>query len=423
MQDTNPNKLPELVRTARARLTQDYNASAQVFDRFERELQELRQSGERLKESVARELDALAQFEPPAPPPSAEASLEELLSSVQNLMTTTLPEQVFDVLSEESQKSHARAAVFDVRGKAAWGIAARGFGGSLSEKTLHALAIPLNHEGPFRKVFETGSEVQTVAEELKRAKHLIEKFRPAHQAAILLLPIRSAGSVSAILYADMGESGLPLPANTLKILTEFAGAQLDRLMALGGEGPAPESVALEAEPAEPAAEEQEQTAAPDSAEEIPVATATEQVALETTATSAPAVESPAEPAPAPVESGETAAAPAAVAESAPVEAAAQPETGQLSEEEEKVLRDARRFSKLLVSEIELYNKAKVSEGRKNKDLYRRLKSDIERSRQTYEKRFGKTVARQFDCFHEELVRTLAGNDASLLGSDYTGPIV
>jgi DNA replication initiation complex subunit (GINS family) len=96
---------------------------------------------------------------------------------------------------------------------------------------------------------------------------------------------------------------------------------------------------------------------------------------------------------------------------------------QLSEADQKVHRDAKRFAKLLISEIELYNKTKVTEGRKSGDLYKRLKSDIDRSRQTYEKRFGKTVTKQYDYFHEELVRTLAGNEASLLGSEYPGPSV
>jgi DNA replication initiation complex subunit (GINS family) len=96
---------------------------------------------------------------------------------------------------------------------------------------------------------------------------------------------------------------------------------------------------------------------------------------------------------------------------------------QLSEGEQKLHKAARRLAKLLVSEIELYNKTQAAEGRKSKDLYTRLKHDIERSRQTFERRYGKTVGKQFDYFHDELVRTLAGNDPSLLGSDYPGPSV
>jgi len=100
-----------------------------------------------------------------------------------------------------------------------------------------------------------------------------------------------------------------------------------------------------------------------------------------------------------------------------------PEATHPTEEEEKIHRDAQRFSKLLVSEIELYNKNGVEEGRRNRDLYQRLKKDIDRSRETYEKRFAHTVAKQFDYFHEELVKTLAENDPTLLGSGYPGPSV
>jgi DNA replication initiation complex subunit (GINS family) len=94
---------------------------------------------------------------------------------------------------------------------------------------------------------------------------------------------------------------------------------------------------------------------------------------------------------------------------------------QLSEAEQKMHKDAKRFARLLVSEIDLYNKAKVAEGRKNKDLYKRLKPDIDRSRQTFAKRFGKVLDKQFDYFHDELIKTLAANDATVLGPEYPGP--
>jgi hypothetical protein len=99
------------------------------------------------------------------------------------------------------------------------------------------------------------------------------------------------------------------------------------------------------------------------------------------------------------------------------------DVSRLSEAEQKTHKDARRLARLLVFEIELYNKAKVAEGRMNKDLYRRMKLDIDRSRQTFAQRFGKSLGQQFDYFHDELVRTLAENDPSLLGSDYPGPSV
>jgi hypothetical protein len=71
-----------------------------------------------------------------------------------------------------------------------------------------------------------------------------------------------------------------------------------------------------------------------------------------------------------------------------------------------------------MDEVKLYNQAKVAEGRKNKDLYDRLKEDIEKSRSTYMKRYGNTVAASMDHFSNELVRSLAEDDASLLGPNF-----
>jgi hypothetical protein len=63
--------------------------------------------------------------------------------------------------------------------------------------------------------------------------------------------------------------------------------------------------------------------------------------------------------------------------------------------------------------VVLYNEAQVKAGQKNADLLSRLKEPIGRSREAYEERFG---ARTLNYFDEELVRTLAGGNPSLLGT-------
>ena len=40
------------------------------------------------------------------------------------LMTCTIPDQVFETLTEEASEWGVRAAIFDVRGRAAWGASA-----------------------------------------------------------------------------------------------------------------------------------------------------------------------------------------------------------------------------------------------------------------------------------------------------------
>ncbi|HTU42974.1 MAG TPA: hypothetical protein VMF10_14795, partial [Candidatus Aquilonibacter sp.] len=58
------------------------------------------------------------------------------------------------------------------------------------------------------------------------------------------------------------------------------------------------------------------------------------------------------------------------------------------------------------------------EGRRNKDLYDRLKEDIEKSRGTFQKRYGSTVAASGDYFQNELLRSLAEDDVSIMGANF-----
>ncbi|HEX7831789.1 MAG TPA: hypothetical protein VF787_19190 [Thermoanaerobaculia bacterium] len=77
--------------------------------------------------------------------------------------------------------------------------------------------------------------------------------------------------------------------------------------------------------------------------------------------------------------------------------------------------EARRFARLLVSEIKLYNETKVDQGRRNNDLYERLKEDIDRSRQMYDERISDDVRKVSNYFYDELVRILADGNAAALG--------
>lgn len=76
---------------------------------------------------------------------------------------------------------------------------------------------------------------------------------------------------------------------------------------------------------------------------------------------------------------------------------------------------ARRFARLLISEIKLYHEALVEEGRRAGDLRLRLRAEIDRARQLYEERVPADVDGRADFFEQELVRTLAGGDPFLLG--------
>jgi hypothetical protein len=76
---------------------------------------------------------------------------------------------------------------------------------------------------------------------------------------------------------------------------------------------------------------------------------------------------------------------------------------------------ARRYARLLVSEIKLYHEPAVIDGRRDRDLATRLGGEITHARVIYEQRVPPHVRERADYFHDELVRTLADGDAGLLG--------
>ena len=76
---------------------------------------------------------------------------------------------------------------------------------------------------------------------------------------------------------------------------------------------------------------------------------------------------------------------------------------------------ARRYARLLVSEIKLYHESAVTAGRRDRNLLERLRAEVDRARRLYDERVPAAVLARTDYFGQELVRTLANGDASLLG--------
>ena len=83
---------------------------------------------------------------------------------------------------------------------------------------------------------------------------------------------------------------------------------------------------------------------------------------------------------------------------------------------------AQRFARVQVAEIRLYKSEEVKNGRSARDLYASLKAEIDSARESYRKDFLSAPGSMVDYLHQELVRTLANNDAELLGPSYPGPL-
>ena len=92
-----------------------------------------------------------------------------------------------------------------------------------------------------------------------------------------------------------------------------------------------------------------------------------------------------------------------------------PAVAMWTPDDERKHEEARRFARLLVSEIRLYNEQAVQSGKLAHDIYRRLKDDIDRSRDMYDQRVSAEVRASSNYFHDEMVRILADGDADALG--------
>jgi len=215
-----------------------------------------------------------------------------------------------------------------------------------------------------------------------------------------VLPLVLKDKVAALLYADGGANNV-LDGASLEVLVMTTSAWLEvtslRKQAQKDIGDA--SPSMERPPVAPPAQA--------------VSSFSDPFAAHTPKHIAPTPEPEPEPAAEVVEVAAHAAS-ASAAASAP---AADPFAG-MSAEDADTHRKAQRFARLLVDEIKLYNQAKVAEGRRNKDLYDRLKEDIDKSRSTFQKRYGTTAAATGDYFQKEVVRSLAEDDTSVMGANF-----
>ena len=92
------------------------------------------------------------------------------------------------------------------------------------------------------------------------------------------------------------------------------------------------------------------------------------------------------------------------------------ESGDASAGQVDDVQGARRYARLLVSEIKLYNEAAVRTGRQQRDLLQRLGPEIDRAQRLYDERVPSAVGARHVYFQQELVQTLADGDPALLGT-------
>ena len=97
--------------------------------------------------------------------------------------------------------------------------------------------------------------------------------------------------------------------------------------------------------------------------------------------------------------------------------------GSLPAEEQQVHLRAQRFARVHAAEMRLHAAAgRAGRPRTSRSVRRPAGADRRRARE-FREAFFLTCPSMVDYLHLELVRTLANDDAELLGKDYPGPLV
>lgn len=95
----------------------------------------------------------------------------------------------------------------------------------------------------------------------------------------------------------------------------------------------------------------------------------------------------------------------------------------LSPEDKQLHLRAQRFARVQVAQIRLYQSKNVQNGRTAHDLYTSLQTEIDSARDAFRRDFLNSSETMVDYLHLELMRTLANDDAEVLGATYPGPMV
>jgi len=342
-------------------------------------------------DSVLAEIPAAA-ASPAAPQENPAGGLVQAVASVH---AGTTQKEILRALLDAGAAYGARLALFVVKAGAANGWQGRGFS---DNEAIKDFSLDMS-AGPAAHAYQ--NRVVTPANSAEMDRKFVEQFGGPENEQLLVLPLVLKDKVAALLYADGGSAGnVDAAALELLVLATSSWLEVVSLRKQSQKEPAPEPVPVERPAAAPV-----QTVSSFSdpfASHVPKHTAVKAVA------------EPEQPAAEVVEVPVHAAAASAAAAPA---VAIDPLAG-LSPEDAETHRKAQRFARLLVDEIKLYNQAKVNEGRRHKDIYDRLKEDIEKSRATYQKRYGSTVANSGDYFQKEVVRNLAEEDLTLMGANF-----
>jgi hypothetical protein len=335
---------------------------------------------------------------------TSTSSSADLAHAVFEIQLGSSQREILRALLDACARYASRVALFVVKGSHATGWQGRGFA---NDSALKDFSVDDKAPAVVRAI---GNRIPASAPVADQDPRFVKEFGAPASGEGRILPLMLKEKVAALIYADAGiEAGGLLDSGSLELLVLSTSAWLE-INSLRKQAQKEPTAQAEGQSSASAAAPAPVQSAPAFNDPFAAHSPGHAMAAAASASVTATASDPllAEPLPMPK------AQSIAVAD---IEAPASA-TPQLSPEDQDVHRKAQRFARLLVDEIKLYNQAKVAEGRKNKDVYDRLKDVIDKSRGTYQKRYGTTVAASANYFQNEIIRSLAEDDLSIMGPNF-----
>lgn len=282
--------------------------------------------------------------------------LGELESHVRALQSATAAVDVFRCLLSATRIAAPRSCVFLFRGESWRGWGSLGYSRDVAARQ-RASVFPANSP-PFDELARKAEEAGVLSLSSPPA------FGQPEPGEAMAAPVRAGQRLVACVLAEREAGETPWEPHALAILAHVASSRLEVELLRRRLEPA-------ARPAHP--KESSRTETTEARPE----------------TAAEAVESSLAP--------------------APNRAEASPDARRQQE--------ARRFARLVATDIRLYNEDAVILGRRHRDLARRLSEHLRRGRETYSRRFPELGPEGLELLKEAYIEVLAAGDRSLVPED------
>jgi hypothetical protein len=312
---------------------------------------------------------------------SRRALGEELNQAVRRLRQAAGADDLYAILLDVTVPFCEQAAVFSIHEKVAHAERMRRpaevhSGENGAAPSLPALEFPVSEAAAFSTAIDTLDPVIAMSTAAEVSGPLVALFGHKPDERVYLFPLHGGSEVTALFYAAGHLQPPPL-----ELLAEVAGLQLHIWSAEAAAPPPVIAPQPEPKPAD------------------------ELVSISGSLAKPP-------------EPGKAAAAVASVND-APRQ---HTEWWNLSREEQQKHLAAQRFARVQVAEMRLGQPDALRSGRETGNIYTPLQAQIDAAREKFRERH-MTAPTMVDYLHLEMVRSLADDDAILLGPSYPGPLV